>query len=224
MHIGIILDGNRRFAKRLMKEPCKGHEYGVEKVEKLLDWCIELGVKQLTLYTLSVDNFNKRPEKELSYLLNLFKKEASNLLDDKKIHENKIRVRFIGRLHMFDKELQDMMYKLMDQTKQYGNLTVNFAMAYGGREEITDAVKKMIEQGVSADHVDMKTISKYLYMSDEPDLIIRTGGEKRSSDFLTFQGAYSELIFLDILWPEFTKEDLISCIEEFNERERRFGK
>jgi len=226
-HIGIILDGNRRFAKRLMINPLKGHEWGAKKVEKLIELFIEYKIKELTLYTLSIQNFSSRPKKELNYLFNLFKKELKNLIKDKKVDKNKIKINFIGRLNVFDKELQELMKKIMEKTKNNNNLKINFAMAYGGREEIIGAVKKIVKQ-VKEGRLDINEINEisfknFLYLKDSPDLIIRTGGEKRTSNFLNYQASYSEWIFLDIMWPEFEKKDFIKCLKEYSNRKRRFG-
>lgn len=220
MHIGIILDGNRRFARRLMKVPWKGHEYGAEKVEKLLDWGKELDIKEFTLYALSLENFN-RPKKEFDYLISLFKREFSKFLDDSRIDEFKIKIRFIGKKDLFDKDMQSLMNALEKKTKNYSNYVVNFAIGYGGRQEIIEAVNKIVK---GRRVVNEETFSKFLWLQDEPDLIIRTGGEKRISNFLLWQGAYSEFIFLSKMWPEFTKSDLKKALKEFSNRKRRFGK
>ncbi len=227
-HVGLILDGNRRFAKRLMLKPWMGHEWGAKKVEKLFEWCKELGVRELTLYSFSVQNFN-RPKEEFDYLMNLFVKEFDNLMKDpKQIHENKIRINFIGRIWMFPQEVQEKMKELMEMTKDYSGYKVNFAMAYGGREEVIDAVKKLSEDiksgKVNIEQINEEVFAKNLYLDSNPELIIRTGGERRTSNFLIWQSHYSEWIFLEKLWPEFEKEDFIACIEEYNDRERRFGK
>ncbi len=220
LHIGIILDGNRRFAKRLMKEPLKGHEYGAKKIEKLLDWCQELNIKELTLYCLSLENFN-RPKKEFNYLIRIFKKEFNKLKKDKRVQDNKIKIKFIGKKDLFDKELQKVMQEIEYQTKDYENYIINFALAYGGRQEIIEAIKKMIQ---NKEQITEENLKKNLWLKNEPDLIIRTGGEKRTSNFLPWQAIYSEWIFLDKMWPEFTKDDLRKSIKEFSNRKRRFGK
>ena len=224
-HIGIILDGNRRFAKRLMLKPYKGHEYGAEKIEKLLEWCKELGIKEITLYCFSIENFN-RPKNEFEYLMNLFKEEFTKLKDDPRIKD--IKVNFIGRLNMFPKNVRDSMNVLIENTKSNKPYTINFAMAYGGRAVVIDATRKIAEQvkngKLDVDKINEEVFEKNLYTASEPDLIIRTSGEKRTSGFLIYQGAYAELIFVDKMWPEFEKEDLINAIKEYSNRERRFGK
>ncbi|MBS3146533.1 di-trans,poly-cis-decaprenylcistransferase [Candidatus Woesearchaeota archaeon] len=225
-HIGIILDGNRRFAKRLMLKPWKGHEWGSKKVEKLVTWCEELGIKELTLYAFSLENFS-RPKEEFSFLMNLFKDSIAKFEEDPRIKKNEIKVTFIGRIWMFPKELQESMYRLMEKTKKYNKYKVNIAMAYSGRAEIIDAVKKLgvdIKNGkLKIDELNEQVFNKNLYLTSEPDLIIRTGGEKRMSGFLLWQGSYAEYVFFDKLWPEFEKNDLILAINEYGKRERRFG-
>ena len=226
-HIGLILDGNRRFSKKLMKEPWKGHEYGAKKIEELLDWTSEIGIKELTLYCFSIENFN-RPEKEFNYLMDLFRKEIPNLISDKRVNENEIKVNFIGRIDKFPDDIKENMINVMEKTKHHNKFILNFAMAYGGRTEIIDAVKKIVDetkQGkISSEDIDEDFFKEYLYLQSEPDLIIRTSGEQRISGFLLWQGSYSEFCFCKKLWPEFTKEDFVKIIDDFKKRERRFGK
>ena len=226
-HIGIILDGNRRFAKRLMLEPWKGHELGFEKLKKLFKWCKELEVKEITLYCFSMQNFN-RPKKEFDYLMNLFEKGFNEVSTNEDIHKDKIRINVIGRHCLFPEKVQTSIKKAVDATKNYNDYKVNIALAYGGREEIVDAVKKVAEK-VKNKELDIKdineeTFSENLYLNTEPDLIIRTGGDRRTSNFLPWQSIYSEWFFLEKVWPEFEKEDLIKVIDEYKNRDRRFGK
>ncbi len=226
-HLGIILDGNRRFAKRLMLKPFKGHEWGYKKIQELFKWCREYGIKEITLYTFSIENFD-RPKEEFDYLMNLFSRAFKETKENKETHENKIKINFIGRTHMFPKEVQESMRDLMEATKDYSDYIVNFAMAYGGRAEIIDATKKIAQQvkegKLNIDEINEEVFKKNIYLESEPDLIIRTS-EKRLSGFLLWQGSYAEIQFLpDVLWPEFTKEHFIQCIEDFKNRERRFGK
>mgnify|MGYP001618367653 FL=1 len=141
------------------------------------------------------------------------------------IFKNKIKINIIGRVDMFPKDIRKAMLDIMKKTKNHKNFIVNFAMAYGGRQEIVDAFKKIIKKSkkLKPNQINERLITKNLYLQSEPDLVIRPGGEVRTSNFLTWQSVYSEFVFLDKLWPEFTKEDLTNCIEEFNKRERRFG-
>ena len=221
-HLAIILDGNRRFAKKLMFQPHKGHELGYQKIKKLFKWCKELNIKELTLYAFSIENFN-RPKKEFNYLMDLFKKAFKELTKEKEIKN--IKINFIGRLKLFPKEIQEGMKNLIESTKNNKPYKVNFAMAYGGRAEIIDATKKITEdlKNNKIQDITEETFKNYLYMQSEPDLIIRTS-ERRLSGFLLWQSSYSEILFLpNKLWPEFEKQDLIAAVEDFNKRNRRFG-
>ncbi len=226
-HIGIILDGNRRFAKKLMLKPWMGHEWGEKKVEAVLDWAHELGVKELTFYAFSIQNFN-RPKEEFNYLMKVFDEAFEKLKDDERIDKYKIKIRFLGRIHMFPDYIQEKMKYLMEKTKNNNDFIVNFAMAYGGREEVIDAIKKLAQKiknnEIDIEKINEEVFNQNLYMPDEPDLIIRTGGEHRTSNFLIWQSSYSEWLFIDKTWPEFEKEDLINAIEDYKTRERRFGK
>tara|TARA_Y100000310_G_scaffold267889_1_gene280203 strand:- start:3242 stop:3931 length:690 start_codon:yes stop_codon:yes gene_type:complete len=219
-HVGIILDGNRRFARRFKWNPWKGHEKGAENVEKLLDWIQKTKIKELTLYCFSIDNFN-RDKDEVNFLMKIFKTYFKKLKKEKQIHEKKVKINFIGKRELFDSELQEIMKELEKATKDYNNYKLNFAMGYGGRQEIIEAVKKMVENN---EEISEENLQKNLWLSNIPELIIRTSGEKRLSNFLTWQSVYSEWIFSDKLWPEFTERDLLDCIEEFYNRKRRFGK
>ena len=219
LHVGIILDGNRRFAKKLGKQVWKGHEYGAEKVEKLLDWAKELDIGEMTLYCFSMENFN-REKKEVEYLIKLFKKFFKKFKDDKRIGEDRVQINFIGDLKRFDDELQELMNEMMERTKDYGGFRINFLMGYGGRWEIIEGIKKIVENNLE---VNEEMLENNLLIKNEPDLIIRTGGEMRGSGFLPWQSVYSEWFYLEKLWPEFEKEDLVRCIDEFKKRDRRFG-
>ncbi|MDD5649554.1 MAG: polyprenyl diphosphate synthase [Candidatus Nanoarchaeia archaeon] len=226
-HIGLVLDGNRRFAKRLMLEPHKGHEYGAQKVEKLLEWCKELDIKELTLYAFSMQNFN-RPKLEFDYLMKVFDETFTRIKGDSRLKKDGIKINFIGRIELFPENVKKAMYALMEETKNNNKYIVNFAMAYGGREEIIDAIKKIGRQiennEVNPEDITEELVDANIYTKDQPDLIIRTGGDHRTSNFLIWQSSYSEWFFLQKTWPEFEKEDLVNCIEEFKQRERRFGK
>ena len=204
-HVGIILDGNRRFAKRLMIKPWKGHEWGAEKVEKVLEWGNELGVRELTLYTLSLENFN-RPKTEFNYLMDLFKKEFKRLSKDPQLQEKEIRINFIGRLWMLDEELQQILKGISNKTKNNSKFTVNFAIAYGGRQEVVDATIKIAEQVKSGEldisKINEETFLNNLWSSSEPDLIIRTGGEIRTSNFQTTIFLISKFSIFSIFFVE----------------------
>jgi len=227
-HIAIILDGNRRFAKAQNKKPWQGHTAGADKVEEFLNWCKELGIKETTPYMLSTENLNRNPE-ELKHLFNLFRKFFKKFKDSKEIHENKVKIKFIGDLSLIPSDIKQLAEQIQENTKDYDNYKLNFCFAYGGRLEIVNAFNKLSEEkaknnkGNQSD-ITEQDITNALWLKSEPQFIIRTGGHNRTSNFLPWQSVYSEWIFLDKLWPEFTKQDLIQCIEKFNSTQRNFGK
>ena len=221
-HIAIILDGNRRYAIKSGLKPWEGHKSGFKKIEDILDWSKELGIKELTLFCFSTENFN-RGKVEVKYLFDLFRNRINDLMNDARIHENKVRIRIIGRIDLFPKDMQKKMQEIMEKTRGYDKFKLNLCMAYGGRQEIVDAVRKIVAGNIKPESIDEELLSKNMYLESCPDLLIRPGGEKRLSNFLTWESIYSELFFLDKLWPEMTKEDLADIIKEFKKRERRFG-
>ncbi|HSD05394.1 MAG TPA: polyprenyl diphosphate synthase [Nitrosopumilaceae archaeon] len=230
-HIAIILDGNRRWAKRNLIVKEDGHFRGADAVENLLDWCEELGIKIITLYVLSAENLS-RDDDELHYLYDLIKTRLEKLYKDPRIHRNRMRVKAIGRVELLPESLKDVLNRLDQATINYDNHYLNIAIAYGGQHELVDAVKKIahrIKDGsLDVDSIDKEVIESSLYTSHlpqaSPDMILRTSGEKRLSGFLIWQSAYSELVFMDVFWPEFRKIDLMRAIRTFQKRTRRLGK
>ena len=230
-HIAIILDGNRRWAKKHLAMTKEGHWKGADSVESLLDWCEEFDIKIITLYALSAENMDRKDD-ELEYLYELIRMRLEKLLNDPRIHRNKMRVKAIGRIELLPNSIKDILNKLDIATKNYDNHFLNIALAYGGQLELVDAVKKIGEKikdgSLNVNEIDKKVIESNLYTShlpqSSPDMILRTSGEKRLSGFLMWQSAYSELIFMDIFWPEFRKIDLMRAIRTFQERKRRLGK
>ncbi len=227
LHVAIILDGNRRYAKKLGLKPWMGHEYGIKKIEELTKWCRDLGINELTLYCFSTENF-RRTKIEKDYLFRIFKKKFESIEYEKDTSKYDIKIRVIGKLEMFPKNIRDLMIKIMKKTEKHKKFIINFAMAYGGRQEITEAVKsitKKIKSGeININSINENLITKNLYLKNDVDLVIRPGGEHRISNFLLWQSSYSEFFFVNKLWPEFTKEDLIDCINKFKKRNRRFGR
>ncbi len=227
-HVAIIMDGNRRFSKRLMGQPWKGHEWGQKKLIEVLKWVQEANISELTLYAFSLQNFD-RPKEEFDQLMQLFIEGCDELLSRKKeVIGKDVRVRFIGEIDRFPPELSSRMHEIMECTKDNSACCLNLCMAYGGREEIVSSIKdiaRRVAKGqLSADDISMQTVSDSLSPSSEPDLVIRTGGEVRTSNFLLWQTWYSEWFFVDSLWPEFSKEEFFGCLEEFAARKRRFGR
>ena len=229
-HIAIILDGNRRWASAKALNPWFGHEKGAEKVDQLLDWCEKLGVKSITLYAFSTDNFC-RSKDEVEEIMRIAKEEFQKILTDERIHKNKIHVKVIGRLSLLPKGLQQLIIEAENATRDYDERFLNIAFAYGGRAEIVDATKKIAERVLEGElepeEIDEQLFEKCLYTShmskQDPDLIIRTSGEERLSGFLLWQSAYSELCFLDVYWPSFRLIDLFRAVRTFQKRGRRFG-
>ncbi len=230
-HVALILDGNRRWAKRNFAMTKIGHWRGADAVENLLDWCEELDIKIITLYALSAENLNRKDE-ELESLYELILLRLEKLYRDPRIHKNKMRVKGIGRIDLLPKSIQEILQKLDEVTKEYDRHFLNIALAYGGQFELVDAVKKIVEKiqngALKVNDIDKKEIESNLYTyylpQSSPDMILRTSGEKRLSGFLMWQSVYSELVFMDIFWPEFRKIDLMRAIRTFQERKRRVGK
>ncbi|MGI0102427.1 MAG: polyprenyl diphosphate synthase [Nitrosotalea sp.] len=230
-HIAIILDGNRRWAKRNLVFRTDGHFRGADAVEKLLDWCEELNIKIITLYVLSAENLTRNDE-ELDHLYDLINQRLTKLYNDPRIHKNHMRVKAIGRIELLPDFLKEILNKLETATKDYDNHYLNIAVAYGGQNEMVDAIKKIatrIKEGsLDVSQIDKDVIESCLYTShlpqSSPDMILRTSGEKRLSGFLMWQSAYSELVFMDVYWPEFRKIDLMRAIRTFQKRGRRLGR
>ena len=228
-HVAIIMDGNRRYSKlQGNMDVIKGHEIGVDTLEKVLDWSIELGIEIITVYAFSTENFN-RPEHEVEGLMKLFVKNFKRLVDHEKIHRNEVKVKVVGKTELIPESVREAINEAEDATAQYDKRLFNIAIGYDGRLEIIDSFKKIIEQvqagEITIDDVDEELVSKNLYTGglDDPNLIIRTSGEERLSGFLLWQSSYSELYFCETLWPELRKVDFIRAIRSYQERERRFG-
>jgi tritrans,polycis-undecaprenyl-diphosphate synthase [geranylgeranyl-diphosphate specific] len=228
-HIGVILDGNRRFAKGRGLEATEGHHFGARKVEELLRWCWRLNIKIVTLYAFSTENFN-RSEQEVKTLMTLLEKKLQDFQREPAIEKNRVRIRVIGRLEYLSDSIREEIRKVEAQTRHYDNFHLNIAVSYGGRAEIVDAVRKIVQQyergELKLEEIDENVIARNLYTEGmpDPDLIIRTSGEERLSGFLLWQSAYSELYFTEIYWPAFRLIDFWRTIRIYQQRERRFGK
>ena len=225
-HIAIIMDGNRRWAKKRGLPTQFGHSEGANTLEKIANACCELGVKYLTVYAFSTENW-KRTEDEVNYLMNLMAKHIKDF--DKRIKNRNIRLRMIGDITRLNSDLQEGIRSIEERTKDKNELTVNIAINYGGRAEITYVSRLIAEEvkngNLKIEDINEEVLTKYLQTKDSPDpeLIIRTGGENRLSGFLLWQSAYSELYFTEVLWPDFNKEELEKAIMEYNNRKRNFG-
>jgi tritrans,polycis-undecaprenyl-diphosphate synthase [geranylgeranyl-diphosphate specific] len=228
-HIAIIMDGNRRFAGSLGLSPEHGHFFGKNRIEEVLDWCVDLGIKVLTIYAFSTENFN-RTSNEVETLMQLCNTELERAKSDSRIHRNKVRIRVIGQLDELPDDIQISAQNIMTTTKEYDQYHFNIALAYGGREEIVQAIKRIAEDvsegDLKLDSISQDTVSTYMYTNGlpDPDLILRTSGEERISNFLLWQLAYSELYFSDVYWPAFQKRDFLRAIQTYQKRKRRFGK
>lgn len=229
-HIAIIMDGNRRYAREVLKaeDTNMGHELGKQKLEEVLTWCIKAKVKTLTVYAFSTENFS-REEEEVDFLLKLIKGMMYSIGDDERIHTNKVRVRMIGDREIIPDDLKDAVDYAESRTKDYDCYHFNVAVAYGGRQEIISAVKRVAQQvkdgTLDIEDITEESLSCNMYTSDDsdPDLILRTSGELRLSNFLIWQMAYSELYFTDIYWPGFRYIDFLRAIRSYQQRKRRFG-
>lgn len=226
-HIAIIMDGNGRWAKKQGMLRAFGHENGAKSVKTTVETCARLGVKNLTLYAFSTENWN-RPKLEIDTLMKLLvsslRKELKSLID------NNIRLNTIGNTDKLPKSIQKELAEVMTKTKDNSRMTLTVALSYGSREELTSAIKqissKVKNNIISIDAIDEAIINEHLYTQNLPDvdLLIRTSGEHRISNFLLWQIAYAELYFTDVLWPDFTEEHLYEAIISYQKRERRFGK
>jgi undecaprenyl diphosphate synthase len=221
-HIGIILDGNRRWARNKGLPTFEGHRQGFENLKKITQPAFDKGIKILTVYAFSTENWN-RDKKEVAYLMDLFR-----LLINKEINilaKQGVKVNFFGRLKDFDDDMQKSMIKALEKTKDGKKGTLNICLSYGGRDELVRAYKKIFKAGITADQITEDVISQNIDSAGipDPDMIIRTSGEQRLSGFLTWQSVYSEFYFPQVDWPDFGPADLDKAIEEYNKRQRRFG-
>lgn len=224
-HIGIIMDGNGRWAKKRLLPREAGHKEGAKTLRRIVRYCSDIGVKYLTLYAFSTENW-KRPQKEIDSIMKLL----DEYLDEVREYSSEnVRVVFIGDKSMLSENLQKKMIALENDSKDYTKMTLYLAINYGGRAEITNACKQIAmkcQSGeITADDISDELLQSFLYTKESPDadLIIRPSGELRLSNFLTWQSAYSEFYYSDVLWPDFTTDDLDSAIISFNNRDRRFG-
>jgi len=229
-HIGVILDGNRRWARNKGVTLEESYRIGARKVEELLEWCVKLGIKTLTVYVFSTENFKRRVD-EVQAVMRVAEETLKRVANDERLHKHGIRVKAIGRTWLLPPNVQELLKELEAKTSSYSNHHLNIAIAYGGRAEIIDAIKQVVglvaKGEISPDDISEEVFEKFLYTSHlpnpHPDLIIRTSGEERLSGFLLWQSAYSELCFLDVYWPDFRYIDLLRAVRTYQKRQRRFG-
>jgi len=225
-HVAVIMDGNGRWAKSRGMIRSFGHAEGIKSVERIVSYSNKIGIKFLTLYAFSTENWN-RSKSEVDFLMKIFKEKLTKLISD----ERNFKYRLIGKKERISKDIIDLSNALEEKTKFNDGINLNIAFNYGSKEEIIDASKKIArdyKSGVleSLDSLNENNFNDYLYTHDQPDvdLLIRTGSEKRLSNFLLWQSSYAELVFVDTLWPDFSESDFDKCIEEFESRNRRFGR
>lgn len=219
-HICFIIDGNGRWAKLRHLPRSQGHIKGADKMEKMYQMVRDTGIKYVSIYAFSTENWN-RPKEEVDGLMKLFRKAINSFYNQKKYSD--CRIEFLGDLSKFDEDIQTSAHDIMERTKNNTAFNINLCLNYGGREDIVQAVNKLIAQGKTS--VTMEDISANLYThnSPDPDFIVRTSGEHRLSNFMPWQSTYAELYFPKVLWPDFGKKDLIEAIKEYSSRDRRFG-
>ena len=223
-HVAFIMDGNRRFAKRRGLPPHVGHVFGSKKAEKVLEWCLDIGVKIVTTYAFSTENF-RRSEEEKRSLFRLINRELKKLIGDRRIHKNRVRVKVVGRKDLLPRDLQGVIEELEEVTQSYDKHHLNIAIAYGGRQELIDAVReilKLVRYGrIHLDEIDHRLVERFLYSDngyESVDLLIRTGGEQRLSNFLPWQTANCLAYFCDVCWPEFRKIDFLRAVRMWQRR------
>ncbi len=219
-HVALIPDGNRRWAKEHGIKPWEGHDIGIKRFREFLDWCYDVGVEEVTAYSLSKENLGKRSDVEMRFLFKLYEKNLIDILRSQETADKQLSVRFVGDSRPFPEKLKRLMADTEEETKGFKKRRLNLCINYSGREEILHAVKGLIE---SKKTVNEKNFETFLQVKSPPDLLIRTA-EKRISNFLLWQTAYSELFFSPKLFPDFTKEDFLEAIGQYNKTERRYGK
>ena len=228
-HVSIIMDGNRRFAWNKSSKTAVGHAEGKEKLKEVMDWVLDLGVPYFTVYALSTENISERDREELEILYDLYVSGLDEISVDPRIHERRVKVQVVGRLNMLPPRVRESIENAENLTSHYSDFTFTVCLAYGGREEIVDAVRSVATDYASGtldiNSINSSEITKRMYAAElpDPDLVIRTSGEERISNFLLWQIAYSELHFTDVFWPSFSKSDLYEAIESYQYRRRRYG-
>ncbi len=222
-HIAMIMDGNGRWAAQRGLPRLAGHRAGTENLRRVIKACTSLGIQYLTIYAFSTENWG-RPSEEVEGLMHIFSEFIDSELEE--LHRSGVQIRHIGRIDRMEKELREKVERAVETTRENKRLTLCVAWNYGGRDEIVYAVQRLIEEGRRAEEIDGDLIAQHLFTAGipDPDLIIRTSGEMRTSNFLTWQSAYSEWYFTPVLWPDFNEQELQKALEDYSQRDRRFGR
>jgi len=229
-HVAIVMDGNRRFALAKGMEKYQGHHMGKEKVREVMRWCRDLGIEYLTVYALSTENLTSRSPEELETLFDLYESGFLELSEDRDMHREQVRCQAMGQLHLLPARVVRAIDTAQKATKEYDRLVFTVCLAYGARQELVDAIKRLLtdyQHGkIRLEDISEELVSQYLYTNGmpDPDLVIRTSGEERVSNFLLWQMAYAELCFIDVYWPAFRKRDFLRVIRTYQGRQRRYGK
>ncbi len=227
-HVAVIMDGNRRYAREMELLSEDGHIRGKDKLEEVLDWCLLLDIKVLTVYAFSTENLRRNRE-EVDSLMKMFEENFRKVGDDERVHKHGIRIRAIGQIDTLPESVQKAIGYAEERTRQYTSYTYNIAVAYGGRQELVTAIRKIADDVSSGsarlEDINEALVSRYLYTDGlpDPDLVLRTSGEERISNFLLWQAAYSELYFSDVYWPTFSFVDFLRAIRSYQLRQRRYG-
>jgi len=219
-HIAIIMDGNRRWAKKRNLPIIAGHRAGADTLQKIIETCLDIKIEYLTVYAFSTENWNRAPE-EVNDLMNLLREYLLKLEKDNK--DRNVKIRIVGDINRLDEDIRNKIVTLENRTKDNTGLVINIALNYGGRNEIVHAIKSLSKYELETLTIESFSEKLYTYPSPDPDLIIRTAGEQRISNFLLWQCAYSEFWYTDVLWPDFSKKDLEKAISDFSNRDRKFG-
>ena len=222
-HVAIIMDGNGRWARERGLPRLAGHRAGTENLRRIIEACVEFGIQYLTIYAFSTENW-ARPRDEVEGLMDIMEEVIDREVP--KLHEQGVQIRHLGKMEGIRPELQKKLREAVELTRNNTRLILNVALNYGGRDEIVQAIRKMMRDGLSSEEVTEERVAQYLYTAGipDPDLIIRTSGEYRVSNFLLWQGAYAEWYFTPVYWPDFDKEELRKALEEYARRQRRFGR
>lgn len=227
-HVAVIMDGNRRYAREMEMLLHEGHQKGKDKLEQMLDWCLVLGIKVLTVYAFSTENL-KRERDEIEKLMDMFEENFRKVGDDERVHHHHIRIKAIGQIELLPQRVQEAIHYAEERTKNYSDYSYNIAVAYGSRQEIIQAIRRIaqrVKEGeMEIEEIDERVVSSYLYTDGlpDPDLVLRTSGEERISNFLLWQSAYAELYFSDVYWPTFSFVDFLRAVRAYQMRQRRFG-